>query len=66
MYGFKEINFYDCKNYTDTPTSLDNSLKESRGQLLNAMQHQPTFLPVEHLVIALASVIPSTAHRVIT
>jgi len=60
------MNFYDCKNYIDTPTSLDKSLKESRGQLLNAQQHQATFLPVEHIVIALASVTHSTAHRMIT
>jgi hypothetical protein len=54
------------------PTSLDKSLKDSRGQLLNAMQHQPTFLPVEHIVIAPAAITRnlflkpySTAHRVI-
>ena len=55
----------DCKNYSDTPTSLDKSLRESRGQLLNALQHQPTFLPVEHIVNALAAVTHSTAHRAI-
>jgi hypothetical protein len=54
----------DCKNYINTPSSLDKSLRESRGQLLNALQHQLTFLPVEHIVIALAAVTHSTAHTV--
>lgn len=56
----------ECKNYIDTPTSLDKSLRESCGQLLNAQQHQPTFLPVEHVVIAIAAETHSPAHRVIT
>jgi hypothetical protein len=66
MVSSKGFYTAECKNYVDTPTSLDKSLKESRGQLLNALQPQTTFLPVVHIVIALASVTHSTAHRVIT
>ena len=65
MVSSKGIVMTDCKNYIDTPTSLDKSLKESRGQLLNAQQHQPTFLPVKHIVTVIAAVTHSTAHRVI-
>jgi hypothetical protein len=74
MVSGKGIFMIDCKNYSDTPTSLDKSLKDSRRQLLKALQHQPTFLPVEHILVVIApaavtgNLFPkpySTAHRVI-
>jgi len=66
MVSSKGIFMTGCKNYIDTPTSLDKSLRESRGQLLNAQQYQSTFLPVEYVVIVIAAVTHSPAHRVIT